>query len=104
VDRMLSEFQARRDLIVAGLNGLPGVDCIPPQGAFYAFPRITGTGHPAAVLADRLLEEAGVACLSGTAFGRYGEGHLRFSYANSRENIARAIERIGEVLSRAVAQ
>jgi aspartate/methionine/tyrosine aminotransferase len=100
VEIMLSEFRARRDLIVTGLNEIPGVECISPQGAFYAFPRIAGTGHPAGALADVLLEEAGVACLAGTAFGQYGEDHLRFSYANSRENIARALERIGEVLSR----
>jgi aspartate/methionine/tyrosine aminotransferase len=99
VDRMLSEFRARRDLIVSGLNELPGVECVTPQGAFYAFPRIINTGHSAGTLADLLLEEAGVACLAGTAFGRYGEGHLRFSYANSRENISRALERMGEVLS-----
>ncbi len=104
VGRMLSEFRARRDLIVAGLNELPGVECITPQGAFYAFPRVSGTGHPVDTLAAVLLDEAGVACLAGTAFGRYGEGHLRFSYANSRENITRALERMGEVLSRAVAR
>ena len=102
VERMLSEFRARRDLIVSGLNALPGVECVTPQGAFYAFPRLTG--RPAGALADLLLEEAGVACLAGTAFGRYGEGHLRFSYANSRENISRALERMGEVLSRAEVQ
>ncbi|HEV2742213.1 MAG TPA: pyridoxal phosphate-dependent aminotransferase [Rubrobacter sp.] len=100
VDRMLEEFRARRDLIVAGLNDLPGVECISPQGAFYAFPKISGTGRPAGELADLLLEEAGVACLSGTAFGRHGEGHLRLSYANSRENISRALDRMHEVLSR----
>lgn len=99
VERMLSEFRARRDQIVGGLDALPGVECITPRGAFYAFPRITGTGHAADDLADLLLQKAGVACLAGTAFGRYGEGHLRFSYANSRENIARALDRIGEVLS-----
>src|SRR5918999_2022022 len=77
VGSMLAEFRARRDLIVAGLNDLPGVDCITPQGAFYAFPRITGTGRPADDLADLLLHEAGVACLSGTAFGRHGEGPPR---------------------------
>ena len=99
VEGMLSEFRARRDLIVSGLNALPGVECATPQGAFYAFPRVTG--HSAGALADLLLEEAGVACLAGTAFGRYGEGHLRLSYANSRENIGRALERMGEVLSRA---
>ena len=97
---MLAEFRARRDLIVAGLNELPGVECITPQGAFYAFPRVTETGHPADKLADLLLYEAGVACLSGTAFGRHGEGHLRLSYANSRENISKALQRMGELLSR----
>jgi aspartate aminotransferase len=97
---MLEEFRARRDLIVAGLNDLPGVECISPQGAFYAFPKVSDTGHPAGELADLLLEEAGVACLSGTAFGRHGEGHLRLSYANSRENISRALDRMHEVLSR----
>ena len=101
VERMLSEFRARRDLIVSGLNELPGVECIAPQGAFYAFPRVVDTGFLVGELADLLLEEAGVACLAGTAFGQFGEGHLRFSYANSRENIARAIERMGEILSRA---
>ena len=100
VDRMLEEFRARRDLIVSGLNDLPGVECVAPQGAFYAFPRITGTGHDADGLADLLLNEAGVACLSGTAFGRHGEGHLRLSYAASRENILKALERIGDVLAR----
>jgi aspartate/methionine/tyrosine aminotransferase len=100
VESMLAEFRARRNLIVDGLNDLPGVECITPQGAFYAFPRITETGYPADELADVLLEEAGVACLSGTAFGDHGEGHLRLSYANSRENLSRALERMGEVLSR----
>ncbi|CAA9396260.1 MAG: Aminotransferase, class I and II [uncultured Rubrobacteraceae bacterium] len=98
VDRMLEEFRARRDLIVAGLDDLPGVECISPAGAFYAFPNVSGTGRSATELADLLLEEAGVACLSGTAFGRHGEGHLRLSYANSRENISRALDRIHEVL------
>ena len=101
VKEMLTEFRARRDLIVAGLNDLPGVECVTPQGAFYAFPRITGTGYEAGDLADLLMEEAGVACLSGTGFGKYGEGHLRFSYANSRENISRALERIDNVLQEA---
>ena len=71
-----------------------------PRGAFYAFPRITDTGYAANALADLLLEEAGVACLAGTAFGRYGEGHLRLSYANSRENIALALEHMYRILSR----
>lgn len=104
VARMLEEFRARRDLIVTGLNALPGVECATPQGAFYAFPRITGTGHDTSDLADRLLDVAGVACLSGTGFGRYGEGHLRFSYANSRRNISRALERIGDLLSKSAAR
>jgi aspartate aminotransferase len=99
VDRMLAEFRARRDLIVAGLNNLPGVECLTPEGAFYAFPSIAGTGRGSAELADLLLNEAGVACLAGTAFGRYGEGHLRLSYANSRENISKAIARMGDVLA-----
>ena len=98
VGRMLEEFRARRDLIVSGLNYLPGVECVTPQGAFYAFPRITGTGHKARALADLLMERAGIACLSGAGFGEYGEGHLRFSYANSRENISRALERMKETL------
>jgi aspartate aminotransferase len=102
VNGMLAEFRARRDLIVDGLDELPGVECITPQGAFYAFPRITDTGYTADELADLLLEEAGVACLSGTAFGRHGEGHLRLSYANSRENISRALDRMNELLSRAI--
>ena len=98
VAEMLAEFRARRDQIVAGLNKLPEVECITPQGAFYAFPRIARTGYSADELANLLLEEAGVACLSGTAFGRYGEGHLRLSYANSRENISRALDRMNELL------
>jgi len=100
VQNMLAEFRARRDLIVDGLNELPGIECMTPQGAFYAFPRITETGHNADDLADLLLDEAGIACLSGAAFGRHGEGHLRFSYANSRENISLALERMAEILSR----
>jgi len=100
VENMLEEFRARRDLVVDGLGMLPGVECLTPQGAFYAFPRITEIGLSADKLAALLLEEAGVACLSGTAFGRHGEGHLRLSYANSQENIGLALERMGEVLSR----
>jgi aspartate/methionine/tyrosine aminotransferase len=100
VERMLAEFRARRDLIVSGLNALPGVECATPEGAFYAFPKISGTGNSSADLADILLNEAGVAVLAGTAFGKYGEGHLRFSYANSRENISLAVQRMGEVLSK----
>src|SRR5262249_5583298 len=98
VDRMLEEFTARRAAIVDGLNLLPGVRCLEPDGAFYAFPNMTNTGFKSRELADRLLEEAGVACLSGTAFGAYGEGFIRFSYANSLENIQLALERIGAFL------
>jgi aspartate/methionine/tyrosine aminotransferase len=98
VDRMLDEFTARRAAIVDGLNRLPGVRCLEPDGAFYAFPNITGTGFGSRELADRLLQDAGVACLSGTAFGRYGEGFIRFSYANSLENIQAALERMRALL------
>jgi aspartate/methionine/tyrosine aminotransferase len=100
VDEIREEFRGRRDLMVSGLNGIPGVECATPKGAFYAFPRITGTGYGADDLADMLLEGARVACLSGTGFGEYGEGHLRFSCANSRENIKRALDRVGDALSR----
>jgi aspartate aminotransferase len=98
VTAMVAEFARRRDFIVAGLNDLPGVSCVEPAGAFYAFPNITGTGLTSAELAGRLLSEAGVAALSGTAFGSYGEGYLRFSYANSVENIAAAMKAMGELL------
>jgi aspartate/methionine/tyrosine aminotransferase len=99
VTGMLKEFTARRAAIVAGLNALPGVRCLEPEGAFYAFPNITGTGRPSRELADALLNDAGVACLSGTAFGQQGEGFLRFSYANSQENIQIALERIARYLA-----
>jgi aspartate/methionine/tyrosine aminotransferase len=98
VDRMLAQFGARRSAIVSGLNALPGIRCLEPDGAFYAFPNITGTGLTSRKLADRLLQEAGVACLAGTAFGAHGEGFLRFSYANSLDNIQIALERIGALL------
>ena len=94
VNAMVAEFHRRRDAIVEGLRTIPGFKCPRPQGAFYVFPNITGTGHSSRALADRLLEEAGVACLSGTAFGEWGEGHLRFSYAASMENIQEALRRI----------
>jgi aspartate/methionine/tyrosine aminotransferase len=99
VQAMHEEFRARRDVIVEGLNKLPGVTCFMPRGAFYAFPNITGTGIKSAELAKLMLEEAGVACLSGTAFGAAGEGYLRFSYANSTENIRTALGWMGELLS-----
>ena len=92
--RMMVEFKRRRDAFVAGLNTIPGFRCPVPEGAFYAFPNITGTGLSSRVLADKLLYEGGVACLSGTAFGQYGEGYLRFSYANSLDNLMEAVERI----------
>src|SRR5438309_6632186 len=94
VDEMCAEFKRRRDVFVAGLNKIPGFSCRVPHGAFYVFPNITGTGWKSKKLADAILEEAGVACLSGTAFGDFGEGYLRFSVANSIENIQSALERI----------
>src|SRR4051795_4366661 len=95
VDRMCAEFKKRRDVMVAGLNKIKGFSCLSPKGAFYVFPNISGTGWPSKKLADALLEEAGVAGLSGTAFGDFGEGYLRFSVANSIENIEKALDRIG---------
>lgn len=94
VENMRKEFQRRRDRFVAGLNKIPGFSCRIPAGAFYAFPNIQQTGRSAKQLAEALLEEAGVACLAGTAFGRFGEGHLRFSIANSYENLEKALDRI----------
>ncbi|HSP06842.1 MAG TPA: aminotransferase class I/II-fold pyridoxal phosphate-dependent enzyme, partial [Acidobacteriota bacterium] len=82
------------DLIVKGLNEVPGFSCKTPSGAFYAFPNITRLGIPSKKLADALLEEAGVACLSVTAFGAWGEGYIRFSYANSQENLREALKRV----------
>ncbi len=106
VERMLEEFRARRTAIVDGLNALPGVRCLEPEGAFYAFPNISATEFSSRELADRLLEEAGVACLAGTAFGTYGEGFIRFSYANSLDNIHLALDRMRAFLAagRAVAR
>ncbi len=96
VDGMREEFQRRRDVFVAGLNKIKGFSCRMPRGAFYVFPNITATGWKSKLLADALLEQAGVAALSGTAFGAFGEGYLRFSVANSLENLRQALERIGE--------
>ncbi len=96
--KMMAEFKARRDLIVDGLNDLPGFSCLKPKGAFYVFPNITGTGKKSKELEEFLLEEAGVAGLSGTSFGEYGEGYLRFSYANSQENLRKALDMIRKVL------
>jgi aspartate/methionine/tyrosine aminotransferase len=104
VDRMVAAFRERRDVIVAGLNALDGVSCVEPQGAFYVFPDIRGTGLSSRVLQARLLEEAGVACLSGTAFRAHGDGCLRFSYANSIENIREALTRVSGFLESAAAR
>jgi aspartate/methionine/tyrosine aminotransferase len=98
--RMVAEFKRRRDLIVDGLNRLPGVKCARPRGAFYVFPNITGTRHTSAEVAERLLNEAGVAALAGTAFGQYGEGYLRFSYANSEANLRAALDRMRPIFER----
>lgn len=94
VDRMRDKFRQRAEMFVAGLNGIRGFSCRVPKGAFYAFPNITGTGMTSRALADALIDEAGVACLSGASFGESGEGYLRFSVANSSENLAKALERI----------
>ncbi len=100
VAAMLEEFRARRALVVEGLNKIPGIRCRMPHGAFYAFPNVAGTGMNGSQLADRLLHEAGVCVLSGTAFGKVGADHLRISYANSQDNLRRALERIEEVVAR----
>ena len=94
VDTMRAEFKKRRDVMVSGLNKIKGFSCRSPHGAFYVFPNITKTGWPSKKLADALLDDAGVAALSGTAFGNFGEGYLRFSVANSIENIEKALERV----------
>jgi aspartate/methionine/tyrosine aminotransferase len=93
-EAMVEEFRARRELVVGGLNELPGVTCRMPRGAFYAFPNVSGVPLETEELADRLLQEAGVAVLAGSAFGRFGKDNLRISYANSRENLSLAIERM----------
>lgn len=96
---MVKEFTVRRDLVVSELNSLPGVTCLEPKGAFYAFPNITGTGLTSAEFVDRALGDYGVAVLGGTAFGKFGEGFIRVSFANSQENIRDAIGRIRKMLS-----
>ncbi len=100
VAQMVAEFDRRRKVVVEGLNALPGISCITPKGAFYAFPNIVGTGWKAKALAAALLEEAGVATIGGPDFGVYGEGYLRLSYANSTENIRRALDRMREFLTK----
>jgi aspartate aminotransferase len=100
VTTMVAEFRRRRDAIVRGLNQIPGFRCVLPAGAFYAFPNVSGTGMASKELADLLLNEAGVACLNGGAFGAHGEGYLRFSYANSLANIQEALSRIQKASDR----
>ena len=103
VGEMVSAFDERREVIVAGLNAIDGLSCRTPGGAFYAFPNVTGTGMNARDLQSRLLEDAGIATIAGTSFGAYGEGYLRFSYANSVDNIRRALARMTDFLSAAQA-
>ncbi|MGA9351810.1 MAG: pyridoxal phosphate-dependent aminotransferase [Anaerolineae bacterium] len=98
--KMVEAFRERRDVIVDGLNQIPGFRCLRPKGAFYVFPNIEGTSKSSREMQDFLLNEAGVATLSGTSFGEYGEGFVRFSYANSVENIQKALSRIGEAIAR----
>jgi aspartate/methionine/tyrosine aminotransferase len=98
VDTMVTEYQRRRDVIVAGLNAIPGFSCQKPQGAFYAFPNITGTGMKSGELANLILEKAGVALLPGSCFGEYGEGYLRLSYATALPIIEKGLARIREAL------
>jgi aspartate aminotransferase len=100
VDAMVEEFRARRSLIVEGLNALPGVRCLMPSGAFYAFPNVSGTGMTGTEFADRMLYEGGVSVLGGSAFGRVGVDHVRVSYANSQANLRRALDRMAEVLAK----
>jgi aspartate/methionine/tyrosine aminotransferase len=100
VAAMAAAFDARRRFVVEGLNALPGVSCIVPKGAFYAFPNVSRTGFKAKALASALLEEVGVATIGGPDFGVHGEGYIRLSYANSRENIARALGRMGDFLAK----
>jgi aspartate/methionine/tyrosine aminotransferase len=99
VDAMVGEFRARRDLIVDGLNAIPGISCLRPEGAFYVFPDVSGTGLTGEQFADKVLYEAGVSLLAGTAFGQVGRNHVRISYANSRAKIADALDRIRSVVA-----
>ncbi len=99
VAEMMTEFRVRRDLVVDGLNGLPGVSCKVPGGAFYAFPNIYETGLSSRDFAEKAMDVAGVALLSGTAFGEYGDGYIRISFANSQDNLKQAVERLAEMLS-----
>jgi aspartate/methionine/tyrosine aminotransferase len=100
VARMVDEFKKRRDLIVDGLNAIPGISCLRPKGAFYVFPNVKKLGIGCQQLADYLLNEAGVATLAGTDFGEYGEGYIRLSYATSQENIKKALEKINTAVAK----
>jgi len=100
VYKMVEAFRKRREVFVDGLNKIPGFKCLKPKGAFYAFPNIEGTGMTSQKMADYLMNEAGVAVLSGTAFGTYGEGFLRLSYANSIENLEKALQRINDAVKK----
>jgi aspartate/methionine/tyrosine aminotransferase len=100
VTKMIAEFDRRRKIVTDGLNKLPGVSCIVPKGAFYAFPNVKQTGWKAKELANALLDDAGVAVIGGPDFGILGEGYIRLSYANSQENILKALARMGEFLSK----
>jgi aspartate/methionine/tyrosine aminotransferase len=97
---MVEEFRRRRDLIVSGLNELPGVSCVTPRGAFYAFPNVSALPVGADEFATRLLHEEGVAVLAGSAFGEVGRENVRLSYANTRENLERALERMRRLIDR----
>ena len=97
-EKMVAEFKKRREVIVSGLNSIKGISCKKPHGAFYVFPNIKKTGKTSRELSDLLLNKAGVAALSGTAFGKFGEGYLRLSFANSVENIKKALTRVSETL------
>ena len=99
VKAMVEEFRRRRDIIAAGLRNIPGVACPEPEGAFYAFPSIKGTGLSSDVFQRKALEEVGVALLSGKAFGRFGEGFVRLSYATSQDNIRQAMSRLADLVS-----
>ncbi|MEM3704250.1 MAG: aminotransferase class I/II-fold pyridoxal phosphate-dependent enzyme, partial [Candidatus Bathyarchaeia archaeon] len=101
VDKMVTEFRKRREVIVSGLNNIKGITCKKPKGAFYVFPNIKGIGKKSKEFSDYLLNEAGVAVLPGTSFGRYGEGYLRISFANSIENIEKALNRISKAVEKA---
>jgi aspartate/methionine/tyrosine aminotransferase len=99
-EEVVNEYRRRRDVLISGLNAIPGVRCRTPQGAFYAFPNVTAFGRSSDWLAEYLLEEAGVALLPGTSFGKYGEGYLRLCFANSMENIQRALEQMKVALDK----